>query len=73
VRDCPPTRHGVYFASHRHYGWRSVVEVGPNGHKHTRVYVARFSSSFGIEEFTDWMGPLSDPADTPACQDGGGI
>jgi hypothetical protein len=73
MRDCPPIRHGTYFASHRKYGWRSVVVVGPNGFRQTRVEVPKMSRRFGLEEFTDWVGPLSDPADMPACQDGGGI
>jgi hypothetical protein len=49
---------GYYWATHRRYGWRAVVLIGKDGFKHTRAFTARSSSSFNVEEFTDFKGPL---------------
>lgn len=59
--DCVPTAPGYYFARHRKWRWREVVKVERNGHGHVRAYVHRMSGSFGLEEFTDYAGPLMDP------------
>jgi len=58
--DCVPTQLGFYWATHRKWGWRKIVEVGMDGRKVVRVFVPRFSASVGIEEFTDYSGPIKE-------------
>ena len=66
-----PTKQGYYWATSTKYpNWpRVIVQVTKNGHGHTRCYVNRFTSSFGIEEFIDWHGPLVDHAPLPPKED----
>lgn len=70
--DCP-VEMGFYWATNRKYAWRRIVHVARNGHKHVRVYAgSRFCSSFGIEEFADYYGPLEDPWPLKVKHDDGG-
>ena len=59
--DCTPTVEGYYFATHRKYGWRCVVQFTKNGLGNMRLFACRISRGMGLEEFTDYVGPLIDP------------
>lgn len=41
---------------------RMIVQVGKNGFGQMRVFVPRWSGSAGLEEFSDWVGPLKEKA-----------
>lgn len=59
--EVTPIESGYYWATSRKYeNWsRVIVWIGKNGHGRLRVYVPRFgSSSFGLEDFKDWSGPV---------------
>jgi hypothetical protein len=58
--ECTPTASGYYWATHRKYGWRRVVLIELNGHRHLRAFAHRMSGSFGLEEFKDYRGPLTE-------------
>lgn len=60
--EVTPTQPGYYWATCRKYpNWpRVIVKVGKNGHGHTRVFVIPHSGSFGLEEFGDWNGPITE-------------
>lgn len=55
-----PGELGFYWATHRRYGWRTVVELGRNGHGQVRVFCCRQSGTFDVIDFQDWYGPLQD-------------
>lgn len=55
-----PKEGSYYWATHAKYGWRTIVLLKRNGHRHLRVYAPRFSSSFGIEEFKDWSKEIAE-------------
>lgn len=61
-KNCTPTEPGYYWATHRQFGWRAIVEIGVNGFKHMRAFTPRFSSSsFDIGEFHEYSARLVDP------------
>ena len=61
VRVCVPTRFGFYWATNRQLGWRGVVQVAKNGYGKRRVYIPARKAGYGLEEFRDYVGPLTEP------------
>lgn len=57
-----PSVHGYYWATNIKYRWRGIVLVDQDGNGHVRAFHHRMSSSsYGLEQFDDWDGPLTDP------------
>jgi hypothetical protein len=63
MRDGFPEIAGCHFATHREYGWRSLVQIGRDGIGHLRAYTPRGSSSFDPSAFKDYSRRITDPAE----------
>lgn len=53
--DCVPAALGYYWATHRAWGRRVIVQIAKDGFGHVRAYVHRYgSSSYSPCDFKDY-------------------
>lgn len=64
-RVCVPLESGFYWATHRKLEWRKVVQVARNWRGKRRVFVPGTQSGFDLDEFTDYVGPLTEATTKP--------
>jgi hypothetical protein len=58
---CVPLTDGFYWATHPGYGWRSIVLLTRDGHKHRRAFRPRGSSSYDPCDLVNYSRKLRDP------------
>ena len=63
-QECAPTIEGYYWATHREFKWRAIVQIRKNGFGHLRAF-AGLSSSFDVTAFVEWSEKICDPRRKP--------